>query len=210
MASIGLLGGTFNPPHLAHLVCAMEARDQLGLDVVKLVPAGVPPHKAIDDPGMRVRVELCELAAGSEPGLEVLHDEVRRAGPSYTVDTLRALHDAASPGDELTFIVGGDQAYGLPDWREPETVLSLARIAVAKRGDTSQETILDRCSGLVGFQRIRFFDMPRLDISSSLVRDRVAAGRPIRHLVPEAVAERIAADGLYRLERIPTRPFPSV
>jgi nicotinate-nucleotide adenylyltransferase len=199
LTSVGLLGGTFNPPHLAHLVCAMEARDQLGLDVVKLVQAGVPPHKeAPSDPGARVRVELCELAAATEPGLEVLHDEVRRAGPSYTVDTLRALHDA-SPGDELTFIVGGDQALGLPDWREPETVLSLARIAVAHRADTSREAILARCEGLMGaVQRITFFDMPRLDISSTQIRARVAAGRPIRHLVPAAVAERIAAGGLYR------------
>ncbi len=198
MASIGLLGGTFNPPHLAHLVCAMEARDQLGLDVVKLVPAGTPPHKAIEDPGSRVRVELCELAAATEPGLEVLRDEVRRAGPSYTVDTLRGLHDA-SPGDELTFIVGGDQALGLPDWREPETILSLARIAVANRGDVGREAILERCSSLAGaIQRITFFDMPRLDISSSLIRARVAAGRPIRHLVPAGVADRIAREGLYR------------
>ncbi len=196
MGAIGLLGGTFNPPHLAHLVCAMEARDQLGLDAVKLVPAGTPPHKPIDpsQPPAAVRVELCELAAAEEPGLEVLRDEVRRAGPSYTVDTLRGLHAA---GDELTFIVGADQALGLPDWREPETVLSMARIAVAKRGDTAQQDILDRCSGLVGFQRITFFDMPRLDISSSAIRARVAAGRPIRHLVPAAVADRIAADGLY-------------
>src|SRR6476661_8880623 len=98
----------------------MEARDQLGLDLVRLVPAGTPPHKRIDPshPPTRVRVELCELAAASEPGLEVLRDETRRPGLSYTVDTLKALNDA-SPGDELTFIVGGDQALGLPDWHDP-------------------------------------------------------------------------------------------
>ncbi|MEA2123736.1 MAG: nicotinate-nucleotide adenylyltransferase [Solirubrobacteraceae bacterium] len=199
MTSVGLLGGTFNPPHLGHLVCAMEARDQLGLDRVYLVPAGVPPHKAIgDDPGTAVRVSLCELAVKSEPGLDLLRDETRRAGPSYTVDTLRALHEA-SPGDELTFIVGGDQALGLPDWREPETVLSFARVAVAQRGDTSREAVLERCAGLTGAsQRLIFFDMPRLDISSSGLRARVASGRPIRHLVPAAVAERIAELDLYR------------
>ena len=198
MASIGLLGGTFNPPHLAHLVCAMEARDQLGLDRVYLVPAGTPPHKAVrDDPGPGVRVQLCELAAAGEPGLAVLRDEIRRAGPSYTVDTLQGLHDA-SPGDELTFIVGGDQALGLPDWREPERILSLARIAVAQRGDSSRDAILERCAGLVGaVQRMTFFDMPRLDVSSSDLRARVAAGRPIRHLLPPAVAERVATLGLY-------------
>lgn len=172
----------------------MEARDQLGLDAVRLVPAGTPPHKRIEDPGSQVRLELCELAAVDEPGLGVLRDEVRRSGPSYTVDTLRGLHAA---GDELTFIIGGDQAMGLPGWREPETVLSLARIAVANRGDIPQEDVLERCSGLLGFQRIRFFDMPRLDISSSMIRARIAAGRPIRHLVPAAVAGRIATEGLY-------------
>jgi nicotinate-nucleotide adenylyltransferase len=201
LTSVGLLGGTFNPPHVGHLVCAMEARDQLGLDRVCLVPAGAPPHKAIaGDPGTAVRIELCELAVASEPGLELLRDETRRAGPSYTVDTLRKLHDA-SPGDELTFIVGGDQALGLPDWREPETVLSLARIAVAQRGESTREAVLARCADLVGaVQRLTFFDMPRLDVSSTLIRERVAAGRPIRHLVPAPVADRIAELGLYRAE----------
>jgi nicotinate-nucleotide adenylyltransferase len=199
LTSIGLFGGTFNPPHLGHLVCAMEARDQLGLDVVRLVPTGVPPHKVIAaDPGPAVRVALCELAAAAEPGLDVLHDEVRRAGPSYTVDTLRGLH-AASQGDELTFIVGGDQALGLPDWREPEALFALARIAVARRGDTAREAILARSDAIPGArERITFFDMPRLDISSTDLRARVAAGRPIRHLVPAAVADRIAELGLYR------------
>jgi nicotinate-nucleotide adenylyltransferase len=199
LASVGLLGGTFNPPHIGHLVCAMEAREQLGLDRVCLVPTGVPPHKTItDDPGTAARVELCALAADSEPGLELLRDETRRSGPSYTADTLKVLHEA-SPGDELTFIVGGDQALGLPDWHEPETVLSLARIAVAQRGESSRDAVLERCAGLTGAsQRLIFFDMPRLDISSTAIRARIAAGRSIRHLVPAAVAERIAALGLYR------------
>lgn len=201
MAAIGLLGGTFNPPHLAHLVCAMEARDQLGLDAVRLIPAGVPPHKEVPSGAgavpSAVRAELCELAAGSEPGLEVLRLEVDRPGPSYTVDTLTELH-AASPGNDLIFIVGGDQAHGLPDWKDPEGVLSLAWIAVANRGDTSPDVIRERCAGLAGADdRLVFFSMPRLDVSSTTIRDRVAAGRPIRHLVPAAVADRIAADGLY-------------
>ncbi len=201
MAAVGLLGGTFNPPHIAHLVCAMEAREQLGLDVVRLVPSGVPPHKDVpDDPGVEVRIELCRLAAASEPGLEVSRAEADRPGPSYTVDTLRALHDA-SPQDELTFIVGGDQALGLPSWREPEVLLSLARLAVAEREGIRRHDILDRFEGLDGAGRVVFFDMPRLDVSSSWLRRRVAAGRPIRHLVPVAVADRIADLGLYRVGR---------
>lgn len=193
---IGLLGGTFNPPHLGHLICAMEARAALGLDEVRMVVAAVPPHKEVpDDPGVEVRLEMCALAAAAEPGLEISRVEAGRPGPSYTVDTLRLLHDA-SPGDELSFIVGGDQALGLPGWREPEALLSLARVAVAGRGEVTREAVLERCAGL-DTSRLVFFTMPRLDISSTDLRARVAAGRPIRHLTPAAVAERIAALRLY-------------
>jgi nicotinate-nucleotide adenylyltransferase len=197
---VGLLGGTFNPPHVGHLVCALEARDQLELDVVRLVVAGVPPHKEVpSDPGADVRAALCDLAVAGDPGLEVSRIELERPGPSYTVDTLRALHDKA-PEDELTFIVGGDMAYALPTWREPEAVLELARLAVAEREGVRRADILDRLAGLPGVPgRIAFFDMPRLDVSSSVLRGRVAAGRSIRHLVPEAVADRIASLGLYRV-----------
>ena len=192
--NVGLLGGTFNPPHLAHLVCAMEARDQLGLDVVRLVPVGTASHKVVAaDPGTDVRVELCELAARSEPGLEVSRVEVDRDGPSYTADTLRALADS---GDDLTFIVGGDQAQSLHSWREPETILSLARLAVAERSGVRRQDILDALAGL-DTSRVTFFDMPRLDVASTDIRRRVAQGRPIRHLVPDAVARRIKELGLY-------------
>jgi nicotinate-nucleotide adenylyltransferase len=200
VASIGLLGGTFNPPHIGHLVCAMEARDQLGLDRVQLVPVAVPPHKeAPDDPGVEVRLELCRLAVADDPGLEVSRVEADRPGPSYTADTLRALHEA-SPEDDLTFIVGGDMAHSLPEWREPEVVLSLARLAVAEREGIRRQDILERLDGLEGApERIAFFDMPRLDVSSSQLRRRIAAGRPVRHLVPDAVADHIASLGLYRV-----------
>jgi nicotinate-nucleotide adenylyltransferase len=194
------MGGTFNPPHLAHLVCAMEARDQLALDVIRFVPAGYPPHKEVDaDPGVEARVELCRLALEAEPGVELSLVEVERPGPSYTVDTLRLLHDAA-PEDDLTFIMGGDMAFSFPQWRDPEGILALARIGVAEREGVRRQDILERVSSIPGAaERVEFFDMPRLDISSSALRRRVAAGRPIRHLVPAAVAERIAARGLYRV-----------
>lgn len=199
MARIGILGGTFNPPHIGHLVCAQEARHRLGLDRVLLMPAAVPPHKAVpDDPGPQVRAELCRLAAADEPGLEVCTLELERPGPSYTVDTLRALHDRA-PGDDLTFIVGADMAELLPTgWREPREVLRLARLAVAEREGTRHEDLAALLAPLHDGTRVTFFDMPRLDVSSSDVRRRVREGRPLRHLVPAAVAERIAAAGLYR------------
>lgn len=197
MASVGILGGTFNPPHVGHLVCAQDARDQLGLDRVLLMPVHTPPHKeAVGDPGAEARFEMCRAAAAGDPGIEVSRLEIDRAGPSWTVDTLRAIH-ASTPGDELTFIVGGDQAQGLPTWREPAAILELARLAVAEREGIAREDVRARLAGLVPPGRLAFFDMPRIDVSSSVVRRRVAAGRPIRHLVPDAVAGFIAARGLY-------------
>jgi nicotinate-nucleotide adenylyltransferase len=195
---VGILGGSFNPPHLGHLVMAQEAHAQLGLDRVVLMPARLPPHKRLrDDPGPEARLELCRAAVAGDGRFEVSRLELDREGPSYTVDTLRQIH-AGSPGDELTFIVGGDVAVGLPEWREPEAVLALATIAVAEREGISRRRIAERVATLRGGDRLRFFDMPRLDISSSEIRRRVQEGRPIRYLVPDAVARIIAARGYYR------------
>jgi nicotinate-nucleotide adenylyltransferase len=198
MARVGLLGGTFNPLHLGHLVCAQEAFDQLDLDRVLLIPTRVPPHKVVEaDPGVAHRVAMCEAVAAADPRLAVSLVDVRRDGPSYTVDTLRVLHEDA-PGDELTFIVGGDMAHSLPTWRDPEAVLALATMAIAAREAVTREAILERLSGLRGAAgRLRFFDMPRMDISSSLIRQRVAAGRPVRYLVPDGVRAYIEREGLY-------------
>jgi nicotinate-nucleotide adenylyltransferase len=169
---------------------------QLGLDRVALLPVSTPPHKqASDDPGPEARLELCRRAVAGADGLEVLDLEVARGGPSFTVDTLRALH-ATGSGDDLTFIVGGDMALSLPTWREPEEVLRLARLGVAERSGAVRADIEDRLAPLGG--RIDFFDMPRIDLSSTDVRARVAAGRPVRYLVPDAVAAYIAEKGLYR------------
>ncbi len=198
MPSLGILGGTFNPPHDAHLVCARAALEQLGLDRVALVPVAAPPHKPLpDDPGPEVRLELCRRAAAGDERLEVSDIEVRRGGPSYTVATLEEIH-AERPEDELTFIAGGDMAASLPEWREPERVLELARFAVAEREGAEREEIERRTAGLAGRERIVFFDMPRLDVSSSQVRARVAAGRPIDDLVSPAVKAYIDELGLYR------------
>jgi nicotinate-nucleotide adenylyltransferase len=192
---IGILGGTFNPPHIGHLVMAQEARDQLGLDRVVFMPVAVPPHKEADgDPGADVRLALTRLAADGEDGVEVSTAEIDRGGPSFTVDTLTELHER-DPEQELTFIVGGDMAHSLPAWREPERVLELARLAVAEREGIAREDIAARLAPLHDGTRVAFFDMPRIDVSSSAVRRRVAEGRPVRHLVPDAVAEAIADHG---------------
>jgi nicotinate-nucleotide adenylyltransferase len=201
VARVGLLGGTFNPPHIGHMLCAQEALAELELDRVLLVPVHTPPHKEPEaDPGVDVRVELCRLAVADAPGLEVSTVEAERGGRSYTVDTLRALHDA-QPGDELTFILGADQACGLPGWRDPAGILALAELGVAEREEHRRADVLDSLAGLAGArERVRFFTMPRVDVSSSVVRRRVAAGSPVRWLVPDAVASAIAERGLYRAE----------
>lgn len=199
MARLGILGGTFNPPHVGHLVCAQEARTALGLDRVLLMPVAVPPHKeAVADPGAERRVRLCELAAEGDPGLAVSRVDVDRPGPSFTVDTLRSLH-ASAPEHELTFIVGGDMAESFPTWREPEAILELAELGVTGRSGSERAALLARLDAVQGASgRVRAFDMPRIDVSSSLVRRRVSEGAPVRYLVPDPVAEYIAAEGLYR------------
>jgi nicotinate-nucleotide adenylyltransferase len=198
VARIGLLGGTFNPPHLGHLVCAQDACFQLGLDRVLLVPVHSPPHKALEsDPGVEHRVQLCVAAVGDDERLGVSRVEADVPGPSFTVDTLRRLHDQC-PEDQLTFIVGGDMAHSLPAWREPEAIVALADLGVAERSGLRREDILERLAGIPGAaDRVRFFDMPRIDVSSTLVRRRVAAGEPVRYLVPDAVADYIARERLY-------------
>jgi nicotinate-nucleotide adenylyltransferase len=200
VARVGLLGGTFNPPHIGHLVCGSEAMHALGLDRVELVPAGVPPHKEIaEDPGIDVRLELCELAVAGDPRLSVSRVDADRPGPAYTVDTLRSMR-SARPDDELTFIVGGDMAWSLPSWREPAEILSLAWLAIAERDGVRREQIIERLAGVRGApERLRFFDMPRLDISSSALRGRAAEGRSLRWLVPDPVAAYIEERGLYRV-----------
>ena len=199
MRAVGILGGTFNPPHLAHMVCASEARAQLRLERVVLVPTGVPPHKQMDqEPGRMHRLEMCRLAAaGHRDWLEVSAIEVNRDGPSYTVDTLREIH-ATEPGDELTFIVGGDMAWSLPSWHEPEAVLELAQMAVAERTGARREEVRERLAGMRGAERISYIEVPRLDISSSALRRRVHEGRPIDYLVADAVADYIEQWRLYQ------------
>ena len=194
---IGILGGTFNPPHLGHLVCAQEAHRELELDRVMLIPARVPPHKPFEaEPGPEHRLELCQLAVSDDGRFDVSDIELHRDGPSYTVDTLGLLRSNA-PDNELVLIVGGDIAAGLPAWREPERVLELSTLAVAKRRGTTRSAVREALSGLAGGERAMFFQMPRIGISSTMVRRRVRAGQPIRYLVPDPVLDYILANGLY-------------
>jgi nicotinate-nucleotide adenylyltransferase len=199
VARVGIFGGTFNPPHVGHLVCAQEALIGLGLERVLLMPVHAPPHKVLtDDPGPEQRAAMCEAAVAGDPRLGVSRAELERGGPSYTVDTLRTVHER-TPGDELTWIMGGDMAHAFPAWREPDAILGMARLGIAEREELRRDAI-ERALGVLpgAAERVAFFDMPRIDVSSSLLRRRVAAGRPIRYLVPEAVREHIDREALYQ------------
>jgi nicotinate-nucleotide adenylyltransferase len=198
---LGILGGTFNPPHLGHLAIARSALAELSLQRVALMPARIPPHKPVaEEPGCEHRLAMCrrllESADGSSHELSVCALELDRDGPSYTVDSLRAIH-ASHPEAELTFIVGADIASSLPAWREPAELLELADLAVAARSGTDREAVLGAVAPLGGRAAIRFLDAPVLDVSSSTVRARAAAGEPIDRLVGAAVAEYIERNGLY-------------
>ena len=196
---IGILGGTFNPPHLGHLVCAQEAYIQLCLTRVMLVPARTPPHKAVEDePGAGHRLEMCRLAVrGDEERFEVSDLEIRREGPSYTVDTLGELH-SRMPDSELFLILGADIAAGLREWHQPERVLSLATVAVAERPGTSHDAVARGLSSVPGGERGRFFDMPEIGISSTMLRKRARTGESTRYLLPDAVRDYIDQHDLYR------------
>jgi nicotinate-nucleotide adenylyltransferase len=195
--SLGVLGGTFNPPTLGHLAVAGNAREQLGLERVVLVPTGSPPHKQIaGDPGPQRRLEMCRLLVRGAEGLSVCAIETERDGPSYTVDTLRELHER-DPETELTLIVGADVAGTLPSWHEPLELLGLARIAVAERPGSDRSVVLDAVASLGGTERVCFLDAPLIDVSSSRAREQAAAGEPIERLVGADVADYVAEHALY-------------
>jgi len=198
VSAIGILGGTFNPPHNGHLECARQALAELDLERLAFMPVCLPPHKPGDaDPGSEHRVNMCRLAIADSERLTVSTLEVEREGPSYTVDTLRAI-DVSDPGAELTFVVGADMARTLPSWRAPQELLRLARLAVAEREGAARREICDVMRSLGAQDRVVFLNMAPVHVSSSMVRDRVAAGESIEGLVPAAVAGYIADHGLYR------------
>ena len=158
------------------------------------MPVGEAPHREIDlDPGPEARWAMCRRAVERDDRFDVSRVEVERPGPSYTADTLRELQG----DDELVLVLGGDQAAALPSWRRPEEVLALAEVGVAERDGRRREQIVEGLAGLRGAGRVRFFDMPRIDLSSSLIRERAAAGLPVRYLVPDGVGQIIAERRLY-------------
>jgi nicotinate-nucleotide adenylyltransferase len=202
--SLGILGGTFNPPHLGHLALARHALSELGLERVLLMPVHTPPHKPAgdgwSDPGPEHRLRMCQLAVAGEDRLSACALEIERGGPSYTVDTLNAIH-ANHPDASLTFIVGADTASTLDSWREPAKLLALADLAVAARPRSAgTRRVLDAVAALAPAglpPHVRFLAMAPIDVSSSQARRHAALGEPIDDLVGPAVAAYIAEHHLY-------------
>jgi nicotinate-nucleotide adenylyltransferase len=196
---IGVFGGLFNPPHVGHLSLCQEAAWQLGLDRVVLVPTGQPAHRPAPRESPEMRLRLAQAAALGNPMFTVSRLEIDRIGPSYTVDTLRELSHRY-PGSSLHLLIGADQLAAMDTWHEPATIVQLARLAAALRPGVD----LSRADT----PTLDWVEMPQFGISSSLVRERVRTGRPIRYFVPDAVRELIEAEGLYR-DEITDPPDPS-
>jgi nicotinate-nucleotide adenylyltransferase len=197
-AAIGVLGSAFNPPHLGHLALAQEALWQLGLAEVILVPTGNAPHKRIaEDPGRPARMEMTRLATADDDRFSVSSLEVDREGPSYTYETLEALAEERADR-KLVFVMGADAAVGLESWREPERVVELASLAVARREGVADAEVATVMRSLGCEDRVTMLEMPQFGVSSSAVRERAKQGRPLRYLVPQPVADYIEAEGIYR------------
>ena len=193
-ARIGLFGGSFDPPHIAHQALARTALEVLRLDELRWVPAGRPWQKDRRMTPVGHREAMVRLAIDSEPGFVLERCEIERPGPSYTLDTLRELQ-AAQPGAKWFLVIGGDQYAGLHTWRDWPELLERVVLAVANRPGPMPPVDLQ-----VQAVAHRVVPLPMMDISSTAIRQRVAAGAPIDEIVPPAVARYIEQHGLYRAE----------
>ncbi len=190
----GLFGGTFNPLHNAHLLVAKKALEQFGLKEVIFIPCGIPPHKEVaDGVSKEDRYEMVRLAIAGQPRFSVSRIEIDRDGPSYTIDTIRALKGKHPEG--LCFIVGADLLSQIETWKEPEALLKSVPFIVAPRDGVRKEIFtappFDRAE-------IHFLDMEEVDLSSTWVREAVRRGEEFERSVPPRVADYIREHGLYR------------
>lgn len=208
MRALGILGGTFDPVHCGHLRLAIEMREHLGLARVHLIPVGVPPHRHAPHAPPPVRLGMLEAAVRGSPELTVDDRELRREGPSYTVDTLISLREDY-PDHTLCLLLGMDAFAGLASWHRWRELLELAHIGVAQRpgsrapleGEPAR-LLKERRAPAGGLQEARagsifVFEVPALDISASRIRQLLAAGRSVRYLVPEATLDIILEDRIY-------------
>lgn len=197
---LGLFGGTFDPPHLGHLILAEQCREQCALDEVWMLPSGQPPHKRSGEmtAGDR-RAEMIELAVAGHPAFRVDRRELKRTGTTYTVDTLRQFHDE-DPARELFFLIGADSLADLPGWRQPAQILQLATIVAVNRGDRpfpDTSALVDTVGSELAARVVRV-TIPGIDLSSTDLRRRVREGRSIRYFVPRAVEAYIREHQLFR------------
>ena len=198
----GIFGGTFDPIHLAHLAVAEAARDAFGLRRVLFIPAAQPPHKpGRDISPVEDRVAMVEAAVEGNPAFEISRLEIERSGPSYTVDTLTALCEAA-PGDRLALILSAESYSEFGSWHEPRRILDLAALVVAPRvGYADADPDLIARQFPEARATVAFMDGPRIRLSASEIRQRAADGRSVRYLVPDAVAAYIGDHDLYQHHR---------
>lgn len=210
MRPIGVFGGTFDPIHYGHLRSAFEMLQALALDEVRFVPCGDPPHRGVTYASADMRLELVRRAVDGQDAFTVDDRELRRGGPSYTIDTLAELR-TEFPGRSLGLIVGMDAFLGLPGWHRWEDILATAHIVVAHRpgwkapdigvlGDLVAERGTHRVEDLHAetHGRIHIHAVTQLEIASTEIRDLVAAGRDPRFLMPDAVRDQIINTGLYK------------
>jgi nicotinate-nucleotide adenylyltransferase len=194
----GVLGGTFDPPHLGHRILADEARFQLGLDRVLWVVTAQPPHKPeVPLSPAEIRAQMVDAAIGGDPHFELSRADLDRPGPHYSVDTLAWL-SARHPQDRWAYLMGADSLRDLPKWHTPEALLEACEVlAVMGRPDVDVrlEELEARLPGLTG--KLRWIAAPLVDLASQEIRRRVAEGRPYRYWVPEGVADLIGRYGLY-------------
>ena len=187
--SVGLFGGSFDPIHHGHLLVAQAAAEVLGLDEVRFVPAREQPFKVGEHAAAAAdRATMVERAIAGSPGMRLERLELDRAGPSYTVDTLRALR-VREPDTSFVLLVGSDAAIGVPRWHEASELSRLARLVAFGRAGTTAGALPPG---------IEYITVPAVEISSTAVRERVRRGQSIRYWVPDGVADFIAARGLYR------------
>ncbi len=197
--NIGVLGGTFDPIHLGHLIVAEEVRAQLDPAEIIFVPAGQPWLKD-NTPilSSRHRVQMVRLAIANKPYFRMSTTEVKRVGPSYSVDTIAELQGQLKTGDDLFFILGWDSLAELPLWREPSRLIQMCRLVAVPRPGYSVPDLKKLEAKIPGlFQRVMLMAKPEIDIGATEIRRRVARGLSIRHLVPEPIERYIKQHKLY-------------
>ena len=196
MVRLGILGGTFDPLHWAHLLMAEEARTRFDLEKVIFIPAGDPPHKDYEVSDAEDRYAMALLGTASNPAFEVSRIELDRQGPSYSAHTLRELRDIYGPDAGIHFMVGADEALDLPNWHDAESLSGLARFLVVPRPGFDLGELKTRLPSRF-YEALDFLPMSPIDISATDIRARMASGRSISYLVPKDVEAYIRKRGLY-------------